>query len=578
MFKITAERKPEINLISAYLNTKGYEHSIQGNEFKIKVPLDSLTVEIRAVIPEEFPFILPDFHLIDRLKMGRLAHVSWKPSDPQYADICYTNKNATNINFKDPTAVFSSALDSAIKTLSTCLNDSTTNDEELYREYMSVWGFFCETSLPILCLADPKPNDFVFLNIYSNSKRLIAASKHNSVNPNSVLSYKNLNLNKSITGKGFLISLECYIPLPAPLDNLMDWWQQQLAEIPKFLIEKINHQYHKEKARNFWIILHTVYKGNPFYIGLQFERKPEYQTITLTPPTSTQDLDKWSVIASQIRPISPDVLIPRSGGSTSWQDKHICVIGCGSVGSQVLNLMCTEGIGKLTIVDDDTLGLENIHKHTLSPLYLGTYKSDSLKFDLESRYPFVSIQSERTSLKGTNINNVLNWRNFDLIIWVTGNSTIEMKFNEYKLQQQLDVPVIYAWNEPYGVGGHAVLTLPEKPGCLACTYIDKSTLQLGLYSNLAFLKPGQKLLSETGGCGYDYIAFSATDAIQTSVQVIRLIQRYFNNQVEESIALSWKGDGHLADQRGLHFTRRYKKFDCTFKEIKIECEDCHACH
>ena len=46
----------------------------------------------------------------------------------------------------------------------------------------------------------------------------------------------------------------------------------------------------------------------------------------------------------------------------SLQDKHIIIIGCGGLGCSLAYALGTSGIGHITLVDFDTVGIHNIHR------------------------------------------------------------------------------------------------------------------------------------------------------------------------------------------------------------------------
>lgn len=573
-----AARDPLLNLILVELSKQGFKHSIKNRKITIELSVSEQSLKICVEIPNDFPLSLPDFSLLDRLKMGRIAHVPWLEDNPDYGDICYTHKTAVNINTQNPVTVFMQAFESAISTLQESLANPIHNEAELYREYMSVWFSSCHKGNPVFNLANPKKNDYVFLTIYNEKNNsFISKAAHSSLNLNTDFTSKKQGQDAPI-GKGLLISLPQLTPPPGPGDNMMKWWKTQLNEIPVELLERMRKKYTQVRARNFWVILHSEHNENPIYIGLRFEVPENLNKASLTLPILQADLKKWNVSATLIRPLVPDVLIPRGGSNGSWQDKHICVVGCGSVGSKVIDLCCSQGAGQLTIIDHDFFSLENLHKHQLSSEHLGKHKATSLKDVFEKKYIFCKIDAKTKPINGIAFDESNDWSKYDLIVWVTGNTTLEMAFDRYRQERSFQTPVIYAWNEPFGIGGHAIITIPNKSGCLACTYIDKETLAPTLYSNLGFIAPGQKTMSDIGGCGYDYIAFSNTDATQTAILVSRLAEKLFNDRIYSPSTLSWKGDDYLALQKNLKLTRRYKKFEGAIKMNPINHEDCHVCN
>src|ERR1700682_3107626 len=58
--------------------------------------------------------------------------------------------------------------------------------------------------------------------------------------------------------------------------------------------------------------------------------------------------------------------------------KHVALVGCGSGGSAIALIAARAGVGKFTVIDHDTLSLENIGRHMLSRGDVGKPKVEGL--------------------------------------------------------------------------------------------------------------------------------------------------------------------------------------------------------
>src|SRR5690606_9356223 len=59
-------------------------------------------------------------------------------------------------------------------------------------------------------------------------------------------------------------------------------------------------------------------------------------------------------------------------------DAHVLVLGAGGLGSAALPLLVAAGIGRVTVVDDDTVNMTNLHRQTLhTPADVGRPKAES---------------------------------------------------------------------------------------------------------------------------------------------------------------------------------------------------------
>jgi len=82
------------------------------------------------------------------------------------------------------------------------------------------------------------------------------------------------------------------------------------------------------------------------------------------------------------------------------QNKHILIVGSGGLGSSLAIALGSSGIGKITLIDFDTVAIHNIHRQiafTMSDI--DKNKADVLKDVLESRCPYVQVTSYNISFE-----------------------------------------------------------------------------------------------------------------------------------------------------------------------------------
>lgn len=69
-------------------------------------------------------------------------------------------------------------------------------------------------------------------------------------------------------------------------------------------------------------------------------------------------------------------------------EAHVLVLGAGGLGSAVLPLLAAAGVGRITIVDDDTVTATNLHRQTLhTPADIGRPKAESAVEHLARQSP-----------------------------------------------------------------------------------------------------------------------------------------------------------------------------------------------
>jgi hypothetical protein len=99
----------------------------------------------------------------------------------------------------------------------------------------------------------------------------------------------------------------------------------------------------------------------------------------------------WQVVAEAVPRLSRPTLVPigvsridrqwslsrdhRTGDLQALSVKRVAVLGCGSLGSQVVELLARAGVGRLEVVDPQTLESENVARHLLGLASVGAGKA-----------------------------------------------------------------------------------------------------------------------------------------------------------------------------------------------------------
>jgi molybdopterin/thiamine biosynthesis adenylyltransferase len=74
------------------------------------------------------------------------------------------------------------------------------------------------------------------------------------------------------------------------------------------------------------------------------------------------------------------IVLPEVGGTgqVALADAHVVLIGCGGIGSPALQYLAAAGIGRLTLVDTDTVDLSNLQRQTIfTPADVGRPKAEA---------------------------------------------------------------------------------------------------------------------------------------------------------------------------------------------------------
>ena len=122
------------------------------------------------------------------------------------------------------------------------------------------------------------------------------------------------------------------------------------------------------------------------------------------------------------------------------KNKKIAVIGCGSLGSYVLEMIARCGAGEIVIVDDDVYDAENIKRQSISgQKSLGKYKVNEDVLWIKQINPFIYVKGIIDRLDKDNANDIL--KDLDIVIDCVDN--VETKFILQNSCEQLNIPLIH---------------------------------------------------------------------------------------------------------------------------------------
>lgn len=143
---------------------------------------------------------------------------------------------------------------------------------------------------------------------------------------------------------------------------------------------------------------------------------------------------------------------------TDLADKRVVVVGCGAVGAGVARLLAKAGVGRLDLVDHETLGWENIRRHELGGRSVRHAKAEALASDLRQDLPeMVEVRAFSKTIQDLVVSGNDILKGADLIVATTGSLHADNFISELARQGSPPIAVVFGWMEAWGVAGHALL-------------------------------------------------------------------------------------------------------------------------
>lgn len=238
----------------------------------------------------------------------------------------------------------------------------------------------------------------------------------------------------------------------------------------------------------------------------------------------------------ELIPISPTRIdsswsLTRDHAPTPFEarkQKKVLIIGCGSLGSPIVELLARTGVGILDIVDSENFESPNTARHVLGLSDLEQSKAKALEARLRKEVPGISITGYHAD--------ITSWiaeparRDYDLIVECSGESNLRTVIAHWRPQSFGSAPVLHAWVEPFCSAAHAVLTPASNPWPAA----DPATALV----NAADFS-GQNTRVDLPACGEGFHPYGAADVWQAASFVTERILATLDGRCKTETIWSW---------------------------------------
>lgn len=122
------------------------------------------------------------------------------------------------------------------------------------------------------------------------------------------------------------------------------------------------------------------------------------------------------------------------------KNSHVIVFGCGGVGGNVIEALARSFVGKITVVDNDTVSLSNLNRQLLATYdTVGKSKVDVAKDRILSINPQCEVTALNMFFLPENATEI-DFTQYDYI--VDAIDTVSAKLELAKISQKLGVPMI----------------------------------------------------------------------------------------------------------------------------------------
>ena len=132
---------------------------------------------------------------------------------------------------------------------------------------------------------------------------------------------------------------------------------------------------------------------------------------------------------------SRQIILKKVGvlGQKKIQNSKVLVVGCGGLGSPVIDLLSRSGIGKIGMMDHDKVSLSNLHRQIMFTADdVGKYKVNILKKKISKINKKVKVKIYRNKADEKNLGKIL--KKYDVIVDGTDNFKAKFLLNKFSLK------------------------------------------------------------------------------------------------------------------------------------------------
>lgn len=149
--------------------------------------------------------------------------------------------------------------------------------------------------------------------------------------------------------------------------------------------------------------------------------------------------------------------------------KTVNVLGAGALGSEIADIMCKAGIGKINIVDNQLMGIQNSVRHLAGMEYMGQPKAFTVKAIVENHNPFASVKAYPLNIKQVEIGLALPEESISISSIADDNT--EGYLNEQAVL--LNKAVYYVRALRGGKAARIFRVIPGRDACFHCLQLHR---------------------------------------------------------------------------------------------------------
>lgn len=496
---------------------------------------------LRVGLPRTFPRAPPDVYLLGPRPTRLLAHcertTGW---------VCFAAREGLAISNRRQDAVVEEAISRAIDTLAVAMEGSSHDD--VLRELGAYWQQSADYAARSFVAADDRVRAVEYTEV-AGRVGIIADDMSHARDYFPDVS-------------GGTVRTAIYVPLAASvIDDRVDPTDfTSTARLRALLAEHVAVDSGRDLARvlarrptRLFLLGFPRGDGRRTLVALRCSPRDGEEPLHSPQPNQLIAVERYDV--GYVR--------ERGGALPDLEHAHVLVLGCGSVGGHLAVALAHAGVPRLTLVDPDVMSVDNTFRHVLGRTCHGQNKAAALANEILRRVPGVRVQPLGLPAGEVLERQLVDVRDVSAVVVAIGDPSESRYLNE--ALRAIDLPIVFTWLEPLGLGGHALVTRPQSSGCYECLYSDGDGAErLGARSD--FSAGGQQFTRDVSGCDSAFTPYGDLDARRCAEVAARACVELLTQGDSPGTLMSWKGDSRAFAAAGFTTSARWAMSDAQLFE------------
>jgi sulfur-carrier protein adenylyltransferase/sulfurtransferase len=204
-----------------------------------------------------------------------------------------------------------------------------------------------------------------------------------------------------------------------------------------------------------WVDRKKGKTAQPFLVVLVHRRVCYGYLLT---PATVPRLQNANIVPVKLPRVDADWALARDHQSErlhARRAKRVLVLGCGSLGAPVAELLARAGVGALHLLDREQFMAENCSRHVLGAKSVTLFKSSQLASRLRAQVPEIAV-THTDEHAAAWVPQTCRPGMYDLVVDCTGESAVRAMLAEFRGACLGEAHLVHAWLEPFGAAAHVL--------------------------------------------------------------------------------------------------------------------------